>query len=206
METKTGTTTIGLVYKGGVILAADKRATAGNIVAHKNIDKVHQLSDGAGITIAGLVGDVQAVVRIMRAEIALHEMRSGMKMSTQAIVGLLSTILFNGRMSMNPFLGGFILGGFDTKPQVYELDEVGSQMADRFTVTGSGGVFALGVLEADYKDDMEEEDAIKLAYKAVYTSIKRDTYTGEAVDIAVINKKGYKRLTQEEIQKVISTQ
>jgi len=204
MEMKTGTTTLGLIYKDGVILAADKRVSADHIVAHKNAEKVNKLSDRIGITIAGLVADAQELIKIMQSEIELHDIRAGKPMSTDAAVGLLGSILFNNRMSLNIFYAEFIVGGYDDKPKLFTLDEVGSQAPDKYTVTGSGGVFALGVLQAEYKDDMDEEEAIKLAYRAINTAMQRDVYTGEAVDIAIINKKGYRKLTQEEIEKIVN--
>ncbi len=203
-QLKTGTTTVGLLYKDGVVLAADRRATAGHIVASKTAEKVMAISDRIGITTAGMVADLQAVVRIMRSELTLHEIRSSSKLSVDGAVGLLSTILFNRRLSLNILYGEFIVGGYDTAPHLYSIDEAGGQGKDKFTVTGSGGVFALGVLEGDYKDNMTEEEAIKLAFKAVSSSIKRDVYTGEGIDIAIMNKKGYKKMTDEEVQKIVS--
>jgi 20S proteasome, alpha and beta subunits len=201
---KTGTTTLGLIYKEGVILAADRRATADHIVASKNAEKVMAISDKIGITTAGMVADLQAMVRLMRSELTLYEIRSGSKLDTDGAVSLLSAILFNKRLSLNLIYGEFIIGGYDNEPKLFSIDEAGGQGKDKFTVTGSGGIFALGVLEGDYKDNMTEEEAIKLAYKAISSSIKRDVYTGEGIDIAVINKKGYKKLLDEEIQKVVS--
>ena len=90
---KTGTTTVGLVYKDGVILAADRRVSAGNMVAHK-MDKIAPLSDRLGITIAGMVGDAQALVRVMRSEISLHEIRSGTKMNTREAYLLRHDLLY----------------------------------------------------------------------------------------------------------------
>lgn len=201
---KTGTTTLGLVYKDGVILAADRRATADHIVANKNAEKVMAISGSIGITTAGMVADLQAMVRLMRSELTLYEIRSGSKLDTDGAVSLLSAVLFNKRLSLNLIYGEFIVGGYDTAPKLFSIDEAGGQGKDKFTVTGSGGVFALGVLEGDYKDNMSEEEAVKLAYKAISASIRRDVYTGEGIDIAVINKKGYKKLSDEEIQKTIN--
>ena len=201
---KTGTTTLGLVYKDGVVLAADRRATADHIVANKNAEKVMAISDKIGITTAGMVADLQAMVRLMRSELTLYEIRSGSKLDTDGAVSLLSAILFNKRLSLNLIYGEFIIGGYDNEPKLFSIDEAGGQGKDKFTVTGSGGIFALGVLEGDYKDNMSEEEAVKLAYKAISSSIRRDVYTGEGIDIAVINKKGYKKLLDEEIQKVVS--
>ncbi|MCL4372639.1 proteasome subunit beta [Candidatus Parvarchaeota archaeon] len=201
---KTGTTTLGLVYKDGVVLAADRRATADHIVANKNAEKVMAISNRIGITTAGMVADLQAMVRLMRSELTLYEIRSGSKLDTDGAVSLLSAILFNKRLSLNLIYGEFIIGGYDGEPKLFSIDEAGGQGKDKFTVTGSGGIFALGVLEGDYKDNMTEEEAIKLAYKAISSSIRRDVYTGEGIDIAVINKKGYNKLSDEEIQKVIN--
>ncbi len=203
-QLKTGTTTLGLLYKDGAVLAADRRATAGHIVASKTAEKVMPISDRIGITTAGMVADLQAVVRLMRSELSLHEIRSGTKLGVEGAVGLLSTILFNKRLSLNVLYGEFVVGGYDTAPRLFSIDEAGGQGKDKFTVTGSGGVFALGVLEGDYKDGMSEEEAIKLAFKAVSSSIKRDVYTGEGIDIAVMNKKGYRKLADDEVQKIIS--
>ncbi len=201
---KTGTTTLGLIYKDGVILAADRRATADHIVANKNAEKVMSISDKIGITTAGMVADLQAMVRLMRSELTLYQIRSGSKLDTDGAVSLLSAILFNKRLSLNLIYGEFIVGGYDYEPKLYSIDEAGGQGKDKFTVTGSGGIFALGVLEGDYKEGMAEDEAIKLAYKGVSAAIRRDVYTGEGIDIAVINKKGYKKLTDEEIQKIVS--
>ena len=201
---KTGTTTLGLIYKDGVILAADRRATADHIVANKNAEKVMPISEKIGVTTAGMVADLQAMVRLMRSELTLYEIRSGSKLDTDGAVSLLSAILFNKRLSLNLIYGEFIIGGYDSEAKLYSIDEAGGQGKDKFTVTGSGGIFALGVLEGDYKEGMSEEEGVKLAYKAISSSIRRDVYTGEGIDIAVINKKGYKKLTDEEIQKVVS--
>ena len=201
---KTGTTTLGLGYKDGVVLAADRRATADHIVANKNAEKVLPISNKIGITTAGMVADLQAMVRLMRSELTLYEIRSGSKLDTDGAVSLLSAILFNKRLSLNLIYGEFIIGGYDNEPKLFSIDEAGGQGKDKFTVTGSGGVFALGVLEGDFRENMNEEEAVKLAYKAISSSIKRDVYTGEGIDIAIINKKGYKKLSDEETQKIVN--
>lgn len=203
-QLKTGTTTVGVVYKDGVVLAADKRVSAGSLVINRTIEKVLRLSERAGVTTAGSVADVQAIIRIMKAEISLHEVRSGSKMNIQSIAGLFSTLMFNNRMAF--IESAFILGGFDTKPSLFILDTFGSQIADNFTSIGSGSIIAFGVLETGYKENMTEEEAVKLAHKAVSTSIKRDVFTGEGVDVAIINKKGYKKLPEQEIKKIIAAE
>lgn len=201
-EIKTGTTVLGLIYKDGVILAGDKRVSAGNLV-FSHFEKINRLSKSMGIAMAGSVADVQALIKIMQSEIALYEVRSGTRMSTQAAIGLFATILFNNRFSL---LGsGFIVGGYDTKPEIYSLETAGSKIPDKYTSIGSGSVVALGVLESEYKEDLAEEDAIKLAHKAISTSIKRDIYTGDGVDVVVVDKKGYKKLSDQELNKLLAS-
>lgn len=201
-EIKTGTTTLGLVYKDGVVLAADRRVSAGNLV-FSHFQKIDKLSGSIGITMAGSVADVQTLIKIMQSEIALYEVRSGNRMSTKAAVGLFATILFNNRFSL--IGSGFIVGGYDTKPEVYSLDTAGTRMPDKYTSIGSGSVISLGVLEVGYKDDMTEEEAIKLAHRAISTSIRRDVYTGDGVDVVLVDKKGYRKLTDQELSKILSS-
>lgn len=200
-EIKTGTTTLGLVYKDGVVLAGDKRVSAGNLV-FSHLQKIDKLSKSIGIAMAGSVADVQTLIKIMQSEIALYEIRSGTKMSTKAVVGLFATLLFNNRFSLMG--SGFIVGGYDTKPEIYSLETAGSKIPDKYTSIGSGSVVALGVLESEYKDDMSEDEAIKLAHKAVSTAIKRDIYTGDGVDIVLVDKKGYRKLSEQEVNKTLS--
>ncbi|MCL5101460.1 MAG: proteasome subunit beta [Candidatus Parvarchaeota archaeon] len=199
-EIKTGTTTLGFVYKDGLVLAADRRVSAGNLV-FSHFQKIDRISSSIGITMAGSVADVQTLIKIMQSEVALYEVRSGAKMSTKAAVGLFATILFNNRFSLIP--SGFIIGGYDVKPEIYSLDTAGTRMPDKYTSIGSGSVITLGVLETEYKDNMSEEEAVKLAHKAISTSIRRDVYTGDGVDIVLVDKKGYRKLTDQEISKII---
>ncbi|MDD1743874.1 MAG: proteasome subunit beta, partial [Methanomassiliicoccales archaeon] len=74
-QLKTGTTTIGIVYKDGVILASEHRATMGNIIAHKEVQKVFKIDDNLGLTTAGLVGDAQLLARYIKAEVELYRLK-----------------------------------------------------------------------------------------------------------------------------------
>ena len=146
--------------------------------------------------------DVQTLVKIMKSEIALYEVRSGTRISTKAAVGLFATILFNNRFSLMP--SGFIIGGYDAAPEIYSLDTAGSKIPDKYTAMGSGSVITLGVLELEYRDNLDFNDAVKLAHRAISTSIKRDVYTGDGVDVVVIDKTGYRKLTDQEVTKILT--
>ena len=104
---KTGTTTIGMKIKDGVILASDQRATMNNLIAHSHVQKVYQLSDNIGMTIAGVVGDAQLMVRYMQSEISIYAMKKGAPMSVSAAATYIAGAMRQG------FYLGLIVGGYD---------------------------------------------------------------------------------------------
>jgi len=186
---QTGTTTVGVICKEGVILAADRQATMGYIESRYE-KKVHKISDKMVLTISGLVGDLQALIRIMRAEIRLYELKND-KMSVNAAATLLANILHANRYY--PYLAMLLLGGYDENgPAIYSLDPAGGRSSgEKIFATGSGSPVAMGVLESDYKNDLSIEDAKALAVKALRAARERDIYTGgSGFDIAVVTSSG----------------
>ena len=136
---KTGTTTIGIKLKDGVILAPDQRATMSNIIAHSHVQKVYQLSDNIGMTIAGVVGDAQLMVRYMQSEISIYSMKKGAPMSVTAAATLVASVIRQG------FYLGLIVGGYDrTGGHVFSIDGAGGYIEDNYMSVGPGSVFALG--------------------------------------------------------------
>jgi len=201
---KKGTTTVGITFDKGVVLAADKRASMGNLVAHTGVDKIHKITNYIAMTMAGLVGDNQMLVRYLKSQVKLLEIRQNEKVSVKATSTLLSHILFSNRFSPFPFYVQIILGGVDKSgPHVFSLGADGSNIEDKYLSTGSGSPVAYGVLENNYKENMTEKEAVSLAIKAINSAIKRDTYTGNGIDVFVINNKGCKRLTPDEIKKYL---
>ena len=200
---KTGTTTVGIVCKDGIILAADKRATAGHMIVDKRADKVHVISDDFAVTIAGNVSDAQLTIKLIRAELKLKEVRTYKKPSAKEAANLLGGILFSSirRPSMLPGIAHFLLGGRDVHGlHLYDLFPDGSitRITD-FISSGSGSVFAYGVLETQYKKDMTTDEAVALAVKAVNTALQRDSASGNGIDVIVINEKEIKRVMHKEI-------
>lgn len=198
--TKTGTTTLGIICKEGVILAADRKATA-YYIDSRNEKKVHAINDRIAVTTAGAVGDLQFLVRAMRAEISLYEVREG-PISVEAASTLLSSIMHSNRYF--PFYAQLLIGGFDNEPHLYSIDPYGGMVGgENIFVTGSGGPIALGLLEANYKDGMNCQDAIALAVRAVRAARERDPYSGgKGIDVTIITKDGMKEYAQEEIEKI----
>ncbi len=200
---KTGTTTVGIVCKDGIVLAADKRATAGHMIVDKRADKVHIISDDFAVTIAGTVSDAQLTIKLIRAELKLKEVRTYKKPSAKEAANLLGGILYSSirRPSMLPGIAHFLLGGKDVHGlHLYDLFPDGSitRITD-FISSGSGSVFAYGVLETQWKKDMSTDDAVALAVKAVNTALQRDSASGNGIDVLVINEKEIKRVLHKEV-------
>jgi proteasome beta subunit len=200
MEAKKGTTTIGLIAKDAVIIAAEQKSTMGYLVESKNAQKVFQLDDHVGLTIAGMVGDALAMVRLLKAQFKLYKLERG-PITIKAAATLLSNILQGSKYY--PYMNQFILAGYDSKPRVYSLDPVGGfDNKDSFYSTGSGSPFVYGVLEAEYKEDMAVEEAVALVVKAIKAAIERDIGSGgKNIQVAVIDKNGFKELSNQEMKK-----
>lgn len=196
---KTGTTTVGLVCKDGVILASDRRATMGYYIANKKTPKIHMISDRIGMTIAGGVGDAQTLVRWMQSEIKLYELKHSRKMTVEAASTLLANILSNYKYY--PFYVQLLVGGVDEKPHVYSVDMLGGVTEEDITATGSGSPIAMGVLEEMFIRDGSVKDNAPIAARAVGAAIKRDAGSGEGVDILIITPHGIETLTEKDFKK-----
>ena len=199
-EVETGTTTLGLVCKDGVVLAADRRATAGLLIAHKKTKKVYRLDDNLGLTTAGLVGDLQTLSRYITAEVELYKMRRNSQMPVEACATLTANILSGSRYF--PYWVQLLIGGVDRNGgHVYSIDAAGGSLPDKFVSTGSGSPFVYGVLEDHYKEDINVEQGADLAVRAITASMKRDAASGEGIDVAVITKDGFKLLDDKEVER-----
>src|SRR6266568_7932195 len=199
-EVETGTTTLGLVCKDGVVLAADRRATAGTLIAHKRTKKVYKLDDNIGLTTAGLVGDLQVLARYITAEVELYKLKRGISMPVEACATLTANILSGSRFY--PYWVQLVIGGWDRAGgHVYSLDAAGGSLPDKFVSSGSGSPYVYGVLEDHYTDGMTTEEGANLAVRAVTAAMKRDAVSGEGIDVAIITKDGFKMLDDKEVEK-----
>lgn len=204
---KKGTTTVGLVCKDGIVLAADKRASAGYLIANRKVKKIHNVNDDMAVTMAGLVSDAQLIVKLIRAELRLKNIRTGEDPSVKEAGNLLANILYQNirKMSMVPGIVSFLLGGKDEKGYgLYDLGVDGSiNEIDDFVSTGSGSILAYGVLETLYKKEITLKEGIEIAKKAINAAIRRDLPTGDGIDIFTITEKGAHRVETQLIEKEI---
>ncbi|MEG3054986.1 MAG: archaeal proteasome endopeptidase complex subunit beta [Methanoculleus sp.] len=190
-----GTTTVGLIFKDGVVLATEMRATMGNLIASKRAKKIYKITPRIAMTTAGGVGDAQQLVRIIQVECSLYEMRRGKTMSVGAASTLLSNYLNQNRYY--PYYVQLLMGGFDDDgPSVYSVDALGGvSREDEIVATGSGSPIAYGVLEDQFRPDMSEGEAKDLAIRAVRSAMRRDAGSGEDIMVVVIMKDKYEEST-----------
>lgn len=199
---QTGTTTVGLICKDGVVLASDRRATMGYLIASKDIDKVYQVSDRIAMTIAGGVGDAQTLIRWMTAELKLYELKNEKPATVEAAATLLANILT--QYKFYPFFVQLLIGGMDERPRLFSVDMLGGVTEEKLTSTGSGSPIAYGVLEELYREDKDISTNLLVAAKAVSAAMKRDAASGERVDLTMVTKAGFRRLSKEEVAKLLN--
>ncbi len=201
MEYK-GTTTIGLVCDKGVVLATEKRATMGHFIASKDAKKVYQIDDLVAMTTAGSVGDAQRLVKWMQVESRLYKMRREESMTVKGLVSLLANILSGNRYY--PYFVQLLVGGVDKNgPSVYSLDAVGGIIDEKKAVsTGSGSPMAYGVLEDRYVEKMPIDDGIELAVRALHNAMKRDSASGDGIEVVKITADGYTIVDDAEIKRL----
>ena len=199
-ELESGTTTLGLSCKDGVVLAADRRATAGTMIAHKRTKKVYKIDDNLGLTTAGLVGDLQLLARYITAEAELYKLKRSLPMSVEAAATLTANILAGRRYF--PYWVQLVIGGVDPRGNhVFSLDMAGGSLEDKYVSTGSGSPYVYGILEDHWTDDTDIKAGVDLAVRAVNAAMRRDAASGEGIDVAVITRDGYKEVDEKEIDR-----
>jgi len=193
---KTGTTTVGVITKEGVVLATDRRVTAGYYIAHRKKGlKIWKIDNHVAATMSGGVADLQKVLDYLTRMAAEHRINTGIPISIRALANYASLLLFSSRPFI--YIVHMIFGGWDREegPVLYMLDFFGTLTREKeFMATGSGSPTAFGVLEDGYSSDMPLEDAVKLAIRAVRAAIMHDPGSGEGIDAVVVTERGYEEV------------
>ena len=190
-----GTTTVGIVINDGVVLATDRRVTAGYYIAHKRGKKIWKIDDHVASTMSGAVADVQKILDILTRLAHRYKIETGLPIPIKTLANYAALILFSSRPYI--YIAHMIIGGVDSieGPILYSLDWFGTMVREtEFTATGSGSQVAFGVLEDGYRKDLTIEEAIKLATRAVRAAMRRDPGSGEGIDVVVITRKGYEEI------------
>ncbi len=198
-----GTTTVGLICKDGIVLATEKRATMGSFIASRRAKKIYQIADRIAMTTAGSVGDAQFLARLITVEANLYEIKKEEKPSVKAIATMTSNLLNSVRYF--PYFVQLLIGGVDDRgASVYSIDPIGGAIEEKDIVaTGSGSLTAYGVLEDRFTPEMDVDNAVELVVRAIYSAMKRDSASGDGIDVVKITEKEYYQYTPEEVDEVI---
>lgn len=201
---KTGTSLVGLVCKDGVVMAGDRKATAGGqIVMNKNAKKVVQINNYLVISGTGVSSDIDYVIKLIRAELKLKEMRDKKRPSVKEASNLIALILYKNirQPSMIQFVAGLMVGGVnqDGSCELYSVEPAGSTMkVEDFDANFSSGMpYILGLLENRYKKDLSIKEAIELAADSIKSATERDTASGYGIDVYAITKEGIKQVSKQ---------
>lgn len=185
-----GATVVGISYDNGVILAAEKRVAFGNFVVNKSIKKTFPVTDHVGAACAGMVADMQVLVRQVEALAKIRKLETRREVPPNSVAKLMSVIMFERRYF--PLLTQVIVGGINSKPEIYTLDPLGSVLPDDYAAVGTGAEMALGIMDAEFKPNMTESKAKELAIRAIKSAIQRDSSSGDGIDVLVVSRDGHK--------------
>ena len=150
------------------------------------------------MALAGLFADIQAITKMLKANIDYYNLVVGKRISIKAAAKLLATILYSYKYF--PFFSEVLIGGIDLSgdPKLYVMDPLGSLIEDDFAALGSGAPIAIGVLETRYSKDMEVEEAKRMVIDSIRAAIERDALSGDGIDILIISRENSKTEAREE--------
>ncbi len=184
-----GAATVGITFDNGVVIGAEKRVLWGYTVVSKTGKKVFPITDNIIVGSAGVSGDYQMLSSFLTAESTLFELENRRPITVNAAAQLLSNILFSRKYM--PYLTQTIIGGVDQQgAHLYSLDLAGSLIEEKYTAVGTATSLVLGVLEANYNENLTKEAAMELAIKAIRSASRRDAMSGDGIDLLVVTSEG----------------
>lgn len=200
---KTGTTTVGIVCKDGIVMAADNRATAGHMIVDNDIQKVQQITDNLVITFAGTASEALMLSRVLKSELKLKKIRNQMEVSVKEAANLMSRMVYSTirRPSMIPGVAHIIMGGKDESGYyLYDIFPDGTlSPCPQYIASGSGSPFVFGVLENKYKKDITVAEGIELVQECITASMARDSASGNGIDVITITEEGTKQVADKKV-------
>ena len=185
-----GATAVGLKVNSGVVLGAERRFSYGGFIMSKAARKVYLITDRIGMAAAGLIADMQAIAKNVRAEIKYYELSTQKKVTVRAVSKLIANILYSYKFM--PLMSEILVGGVDdTGSHLYIMDPVGSLIEDDYASIGTGAPVAIGIIESSYSKDMSISEAKELAIKSLKAALSRDSMSGDGIDILIITDRGH---------------
>ena len=203
---KSGTSILGLVCKDGIVMASDRRATAGNLVMSKNTQKTVKINDYLVASGTGMASDIQMLQKIVAAELRLKELKSKTRPSVKEAANLFAMLSFRNirQFTTIPSIAGTLVAGYneDGTFELYTIEPAGSiAKVDDYDANFSSGMpFILGLLERQYKKDITIKQGIELATEAIKSSTHRDIGSGNGLDVFAITKDGIKQVVDQVIE------
>ena len=189
-----GATAVGITYNGGLVLASERRIAYGNFVVSKTTKKTFVITPHVGAACAGLVADMQILSLQVSALAKIRKMEIKRDVPPNTIAKMMSNMMYERRFF--PLLTQVIVGGLVDSPVIFTLDPLGSVLPDDYAAVGTGAEMALGILDQQYKKELNEAEATDLAVKSVRAAIMRDSASGDNIDVLVIDKNGIKETTK----------
>ncbi|MEU7485806.1 proteasome subunit beta [Streptomyces sp. NPDC042319] len=214
IEAPHGTTIVAATFPGGVVLAGDRRATMGNVIAQRDIEKVFPADEYSAVGIAGTAGLAVEMVKLFQLELEHYEKVEGAQLSLEGKANRLSTMIrSNLGMAMQGLAVVPLFAGYDIdreKGRIFSYDVTGGRSEERnYAATGSGSVFARSALKKLFRDDFSENDAATAVVQALYDAADDDSATGGPdmgrriyPIVTVINDEGFKKLTEDEVSEI----
>ncbi|MFE2035800.1 proteasome subunit beta [Streptomyces scopuliridis] len=210
IEAPHGTTIVAVSFPGGVVLAGDRRATMGNMIAQRDIEKVFPADEYSAVGIAGTAGLAVEMVKLFQLELEHFEKVEGAQLSLEGKANRLSTMIrSNLAMAMQGLAVVPLFAGWDVdreKGRIFSYDVTGGRSEEvGYASTGSGSIFARGAMKKLYREDLTEEQATTLVVQALYDAADDDSATG-GPDVArriypivtVITEEGFRKLNDVE--------
>lgn len=186
-----GTTTLAFRFQGGIIVAVDSRATAGNWIASQTVNKVIRINPFLLGTMAGGAADCQYWETWLGTQCRLHELREKERISVAAASKILSNLVYEYK-GMGLSMGTMVCGYTKKEgPTVYYVDSDGTRMKGDIFCVGSGQTFAYGVLDSEYHWDLSVEDALYLGKRSILAATHRDAYSGGSINLYHVTEKGW---------------
>lgn len=217
IEAPHGTTIVAATFPGGVVLAGDRRATMGNVIAQRDIEKVFPADEYSAVGIAGTAGLAVEVVKLFQLELEHFEKVEGAQLSLEGKANRLSTMI---RGNLGLALQGLavvpLFAGYDTdrqKGRIFSYDVTGGRSDEvGFAAVGSGSVFARGSLKKLHRADLTQQEVVTVVVQALYDAADDDSATGGPdlarriyPVVAVITDEGFRRLTEDEVSDIART-
>jgi proteasome beta subunit len=181
------TTIVGIRTKEGVVLGSDRRASKGFFIGSKITQKITKIDDTLAVAIAGQLSDADYMVKLVKAERNLIELRRGFPVTVKESARLIANQAYTGLKNYQPYFVELLVGGVDQEGgQIFVADMSGAITSEEFASSGSGSPIAYGVLESIYHKDMTNEQAKEIVTKAVAAAMERDPGSGNGIDVLTI--------------------